>query len=108
MSGIVIYRVDLLKRVAIAGVIGVIVLTGLSIRRHYVYLDYNFNGQVDSIRYGDKGTSIIIIKGKEFDLNDDWSKGNGASINKGDSMVKLKNSTWVKLIRPNGEMIIKH
>ena len=74
MSGIVVYRVDILKRVAIASVIGAIVITGFTISRHYIYLDYNFNGRVDSIRYGDKGTSIIIIKGNEFDLNDDWSK----------------------------------
>jgi hypothetical protein len=103
----VVYRLDILKRVAIAGVIGVIVLIGFSIRRHYVYLDYNFNGLVDSISYGDKGTAIVIIKGKEFVLNDDWSNYMNIIINKGDSMVKLKDSTWVRLIRPNGITIVK-
>jgi len=107
MGEFIIYRPDLLKRLAVFAVIAIIAAIGLNIRWHYVYLAYNFNGRVDSVRYGDKGTAIIIIKGKEFILDDKWSNDRNIPINKEDSMIKLKDSTWVKLIRPNGITIVR-
>jgi len=105
-----IYRPDVQKRVMLGGLIVFIVAIGFGIRRHYVYLAYNFNGRVDSIRYdSDKGDAIIFINRKEYILNDAWSysPNNKIFINKGDSMIKFKNSTKVKLIRKNGITIIQ-
>lgn len=104
MSEIFIYRPDILKRVAILGSVVFVVLVGFSIRAHYVYLAYNFNGRVDSIRYGEKGDAIIVINRKEYVLDGAWSysPNNRIFIQKGDSMVKFKDSTRIKLVRANG------
>jgi hypothetical protein len=108
MKEIFIYRSDILKRVFLFGLIGFVVLIGFSIRAHYAYLAYNFNGRVDSIRYGDKGDAIILIKQKKYILDGAWSysPNNKIFIQKGDSMLKLKDSTQVKLISRNGTTII--
>jgi hypothetical protein len=102
----VFYRPDILKRAALFALVGFIVAIGLNIRWNYVYLSYNFNGRIDSIRYGDKGTAIIIVKKKEYVLGDEWSSDQ-ILIHKGDSIMKLKNATQIKLIRPNGVTIVK-
>ena len=106
MKEVVIYRTDVLKRVAIGALIGIIVLIYLSVRWHYKYLSYQFDGRVDSISYSDKGAAVIMIKGNEYVLDDPWQR-EFITINKGDSLIKLKNSQKVKLIRPDGEIIIK-
>ena len=107
MKESVIYRPDILKRVAFFGLIGFVVLMVFSIRAHYVYLAYNFNGRVDSVRYGEKGDAFSIIKRKEYILDGAWSysSNNRIFIQKGDSMVKLKDSTRIKLVRANGVTI---
>ncbi|WP_419700007.1 hypothetical protein [Mucilaginibacter sp. NFX135] len=104
----IIYRPDILKRVVIFGVIGAIALIGLCIWGHYSYLSSNFNGRIDSVREGEKGDAIIIIKQKEYVLDGAWSysSGNKVDIQKGDSIVKYKDSTQIKLIKPNGMTII--
>lgn len=109
MGEFFIYRPDIQKRVAIFGLVGFVVLIGLSIRSHYVYLDSNFNGRVDSIRYGEKGDAFIVIKQKEYILDGAWSysPNNKVFIQKGDSMVKFKDSAQIKLIRRNGLIIVQ-
>ena len=94
MRELTIYRIDILKRVALCGVVGLAVLIFLSVRRHYEYLNYKFNGRVDNISYGDKGTPIIIINGNTYFLEEsDWNLHDSHMIQKGDSMIKNKNST---------------
>jgi hypothetical protein len=108
MKEFVIYRPDILKRVAIFGAIGLVVLIFFSIKWNNTYLNYQFNGRLDSIAYGDKGTPIVIIKGKTYFLKEvDWNFHKSHIIQKGDSLIKDKNSITVKLVKPNGEVIIK-
>lgn len=107
MKEFVIYRKDILKRCAIFGGIGLIILIFLNIRWHYKYLGYQFNGRVDSISYGDKGTPIVIIKGESYLLNaSDGNLDDKHIIEKGDSLIKMKNTSSVKLIKLNGQVII--
>jgi len=108
MKEIVIYRPDILKRTVIFGIIAVIVLDGLNIWGHYSYLSSNFNGRIDSVREGQKGNAIIIVKRKEYVLDGAWrySVEHKLDIQKGDSIVKYKDSSQIKLIKPNGMTII--
>ena len=108
MREIVIYRPDILKRTLIFGIIGAIALEGLSILGHYSYLSSNFNGRIDSVREGEKGDAIIIIKRKEYVLDGAWSYSldHKVDIQKGDSIVKYKGSTQIKLIKSKGMTII--
>jgi hypothetical protein len=108
MEGIVIYRLDILKRVALFGVIGVIALIIFSTRGHYTYLASNFNGRIDSVREGEKGDAVIIIKRKEYVLDGAWSYSldHKVAIQKGDSIIKYKDSTQIKLIKSNGTTIV--
>ncbi len=108
MKEFIIYRPDILKRVAIFAAIGFVVLIFYSIHWHYKYLNYQFNGRVDSIAYGDKGVPIVIIKGNTYFLEAvDWNFQDSHLIQKGDSLVKNKNSIIVKLIKPDGKVIVK-
>jgi len=104
----VIYRIDLLKRTAIFGGIGIIILMVLSIRGHYIALNYQFNGVVDSVIYDKndiKGFADVIINRKTYHLNNaGWSFD--YKIKKGDSLIKERKSMIIKLIKPNGETLI--
>ena len=106
------YRLDAVTRRGIIFVIifGTVVLvaTFLNLRWNHIYLNYQFNGRVDSVTYGDKGTPGVIIKGNEYYLDaGDWNENSSHLINKGDSLIKSKNSLVVTLIKPNGQIIIK-
>jgi len=108
MKQFVIYRMDVLRLVGVFGAVGLAILTFLFIHWHYKYLNYQFNGRVDSVEYGDKGTTIVIIKGNTYFLNEaDWNLDDSHIIQKGDSLIKKSNSIIVRLIKPNGKVIIK-
>ncbi|WP_183577715.1 hypothetical protein HDF18_10805 [Mucilaginibacter sp. X5P1] len=108
MEGIVIYRLDILKRTAIFGAIAVLVMVIFSIRGHYADLNYQFNGVVDSVIYDKndiKGFADVTIKGKTFSLyNGGWTFNH--QIKKGDLLIKERKSMIIKLIKPNGEILI--
>jgi membrane-bound ClpP family serine protease len=107
MKEVVIYRPDVLKRVGILGAIGVIVLIFFSIKAHYKDLNYQFNGRVDSVFYGEKATATVWVRKEEYYLDaNNWDFDHNR-IQKGDSLIKEKNSMVIRLIRPNGSVIVE-
>lgn len=68
-------------------------------------LDYQFSGKVDSVDYNLKSQASVFIKGVQYDLFYSRWDFNHNRIQKGDSIVKKKNSTIIKLIRPNGRVV---
>ena len=54
-----------------------------------------------------KGIASIIIKGVNYDLSDtNWDFDHNR-IEKGDLMIKKKNSMIIKLIKRNGQIVIE-
>ncbi|WP_448697711.1 hypothetical protein ACFGVR_13200 [Mucilaginibacter sp. AW1-3] len=104
----IIYRQDVLKRTAIAGLFGLVVLVFLYFRANYVYSNYSFNGRVDSVFFSDKRAPVVLIDKKKYVLEAaDWNIQDSCLIHKGDSMIKNKGSLVIKLVRLNGYIIIK-
>jgi hypothetical protein len=70
-------------------------------------LSYQFNGKVDSIYYDIKGIATIKVNGIFYDLAyPNWDFDHNR-IQKGDSVIKNKNSLTIKLIKHNGQIIIE-
>jgi len=68
-------------------------------------LSYHFNGRVDSVTYSVKDEPTIKVNGKEFDLPVNfWDFRH--QIEKGDSIVKLKNSMAVEIVKKSEKVII--
>jgi hypothetical protein len=66
---------------------------------------YHFNGRVDSVSYSVKDEPTIKVNGKEFDLPVNfWDFNHQIEI--GDSIVKVKNSMVVEIVKKNGKVII--
>ena len=70
-------------------------------------LDYHFNGIVDSVSYDIKGFATIIVKGSHYYLGDTGWDFDHNRIQKGDSIIKERNSMIIKLIKPNGQVVIE-
>ena len=70
-------------------------------------LDYQFNGKVDSVDYNLKNQASVFIKGVQYDLFYQKWDFNHNRIQKGDSIIKRKNSIVIKLIKANGKIIIE-
>ena len=70
-------------------------------------LDYQFNGKVDSVDYNLKNQASVFIKGIQYDLFYQKWDFNHNRIQKGDSIIKRKNSIVIKLIKANGKIIIE-
>jgi hypothetical protein len=74
------------------------------IHRHEVFL-WDFNGKVDSLKIDDKSTLYIHVNGTEFHLKDYNTRLNNSDlrsspiIQNGDSVLKIKNSFDIKLIK---------
>jgi hypothetical protein len=95
------------KNVGIFGVIGVIVLIFFSIKARCKDLNYQFNGRVDSVFYGEKATATVWVKKEKYYLDaNNWDFDHNR-IQKGDSLIKEKNSMVIRLIRPNGSVIVE-
>jgi hypothetical protein len=72
-----------------------------------MYLACQFNGRVESVSYDMKGIATIVIKGVNYDLSDlNWDFDQNR-IEKGDLMIKEKNSMIITLIKSNGQIIIE-
>ncbi|OCX51501.1 hypothetical protein BEL04_15870 [Mucilaginibacter sp. PPCGB 2223] len=70
-------------------------------------LEYQFNGRVDSVYYTSKGEPYIFVKKVKYYLSDrDWDF-NQNRIQKGDSVIKKKNSMIIKLFKSNAKAIIE-
>ena len=85
------------------------IISGIYInhKNKLIDLNYQFNGKVDSANYNIKGEATVIIKGIKYDLSDfNWDFDHNR-IQKGDSIVKEKNSMIIKLIKPNGKIIVE-
>ncbi|WP_158990227.1 hypothetical protein [Mucilaginibacter sp. L196] len=69
-------------------------------------LSYEFNGKVDSVSYDVKGEATVYIDTSYYLGDPNWDFDHNR-IQKGDSMIKEKNSMIIKLIKPNGKVIIE-
>ena len=70
-------------------------------------LAYQFSEVVDSVSYSVKGQASVIIKAVQYDLtNPDWDFDHNR-IQKGDFMIKKKNSMLIKLIKSDGQIILE-
>jgi hypothetical protein len=61
-------------------------------------LAYEFNGKVENVNYDDKGKPTVLIDGKEYDLLVNFWNFNH-KIQKGDSLIKQKNTMVIKLVK---------
>lgn len=68
-------------------------------------LSYQFQGRVDSVWYDDKGGPTIKVNGNKYDLLVNYWDFNH-QIEVGDSLIKVKNSMLVRIIKKNGKVII--
>jgi len=68
---------------------------------------YQFKGRVDSVSYDVKGEPTIKVNGKKYDLPVNFWDFNH-QIDVGDSLVKVKNSMVVRILKKNGTVIIKN
>lgn len=71
-----------------------------------LHLGYTFNGTVDHVSYDVKGNATIYIKGITYGLDDPSWEFYHNRIEKGDSMVKSKNSMTIKLFKKDGRVIV--
>lgn len=72
-----------------------------------IYLAYQFDGRVESVSYDIKGIASIVIKDVNYDLSDtNWDFDHNR-IEKGDLMIKKKNSMIIKLIKRDGQIIVE-
>jgi len=69
-------------------------------------LSYQFNGKVDSVTYDVKGEATVYIDTSYYLSDPNWDFDHNR-IQKGDSMIKEKNSMTIKLIKPNGKVIVE-
>lgn len=68
-------------------------------------LPYKFSGKVEKVSYSVKGEPTVLINGKGFDLPVNFWNFNH-KIQKGDSLIKQKNSMVIKLVKQKtGEVI---
>ena len=70
-------------------------------------LNYQFDGVVDSVSYDIKGYATITVKGSHYYLGGTSWDFNHNRIQKGDSILKKRNSMIVKLIKPDGRIIFQ-
>jgi len=70
-------------------------------------LHYQFNGMIDSVYYTVKGEPYIFVKKVEYYLSDGSWDFDHDRIQKGDSIVKQKNSLVIKVFKPDGRVIIE-
>ncbi|SDS42134.1 hypothetical protein SAMN05216490_1124 [Mucilaginibacter mallensis] len=68
---------------------------------------YQFNGPVDSVTYDEKGKATIIIRKHQMYLGDNNWDFDHNRIQKGDSMIKKRGSMIIKLIKPDGRVILE-
>jgi len=102
-----IYRIIVISLFVSAVIIMLIEAIRFDHRGSIKNLDYYFNGIVDSVSYDSWGKASIIIKGSHYYLADPSWDFDHDRIQKGDSIVKERNSMIIKLIKPNGRIIIE-
>ena len=68
-------------------------------------LAFQFDGKVDSVWYDDKGKPTIKIRGNKYDLLVNFWNFN-RQIESGDSLIKVKNSMIVTLVKKSGKIIV--
>lgn len=89
--------------------LGILLFIALSIfffiRGYLMVNGYEFNGIVQKVTYSVKGTPYVIVNGKEYVL--DWNSwGFDNKIQQGDSLIKEKNTLFIKLVKQKtGEVI---
>ena len=94
------------KFVLILGLIGFCILLYGWIKGNIDDKKMQFNGKVDSVAYDIKGQARVTIKGRNYDLdNNNWDFDHNR-IQKGDSMIKDKNTLLIKLIKKDGQLIV--
>ncbi len=106
-------KADKIYRKVLISLFIVVAITGLVKAIYYQRkgiteeLDNHFEGVVDSVSYDIKGKASVIIKGTHFYLGDgNWDFDHNR-IEKGDSLIKKRNSMIIKLKRPNGQVVIE-
>ena len=88
---------------------GIVVYFGISFfllfTARNIELDYEINGRVDKIVYGDKEIPTILVGGKSFVVTfpNEYFKLN---ISVGDSLVKYKNSRIYIMIKKNSNNVL--
>ena len=76
-----------------------LIIFGLCLTGGKIARDYSFNGVVQQVSYDEKGIPTVTIKGVEYQLGyNDWGR-NKDTIEVGDSMIKRKGDTHIKLIK---------
>jgi hypothetical protein len=92
-------------------VIGVIIMIIIGINYDHKgtmrNLEYHFNGVVDSVAYNIKGKATIIVNGSHYDLSEPNWNFDTNRIEKGDSIFKKRNSMIIRLVKPNGQVIVE-
>ncbi len=74
-------------------------------KNYHNNLEMDFNGKVEDIEYNKKGFPTVTIHDKSYYLGMPYSFKGKIAI--GDSLIKLANNTYFKLIkRGSGEAII--
>jgi hypothetical protein len=69
-------------------------------------LAYQFNGVVDTVFYNVQGKATIFMHDTDYNLSEpNWDFDHNR-IQAGDSMIKKKGSMIIKLIKPNGKIIV--
>jgi hypothetical protein len=66
---------------------------------------YEFNGKVENVSYSVKGEPTIKVNGKSYDLPVNFWNFNH-QIEMQDSLIKLKNSMIVTIVKKNKEVIV--
>jgi len=97
-----IYRKIMISLFVVGVIISLIVAINYNHKGTIIALDYHFNGVVDSVSYDIKGFATIIVKGSHYYLGDTSWDFDHDRIQKGDSIIKERNSMIIKLIKPNG------
>jgi len=98
-------RIMIILFVAV-GIIGLIVAIRLGHKGYSKDIDYQFYGVVDSVSYDIKGYASIVVNGSHFYLGaSSWDFDN--NIQKGDSIIKKRNSMIIKLIKPDGRVVFE-
>jgi hypothetical protein len=68
--------------------------------------NYQFNGRVEYVSYDGKREATVLINDTDYYLSyPNWDFDHD-TIKVGDSMIKLKNSFDIKLLKSNGEVIL--
>ena len=90
------------------GALFFIVLSFLYIRADKIEKNYQFNGIIEKVTYGDKKIRKVVIKGKTYFISYPSEDFND-KIEAGDSLIKEKNSKIYKLIKfKTGQIIVSN